>query len=204
VPARTNESGRDPDRTVARGDSGRVVIRRWARDLGNAPSGEQLLGVALTTLPTRLVHGRATGSELISNASLGADVIRMAAGDGFVPHTHPGDHILVVIGGRGTIACRGEIHPTSAGDVYFVEGDVAHAVGAITDHVLLAVGSPHRPLDSSDRMTPVGYDAVTDHDELRCLVCDVAATQPRRLHESGCAHCPCADCHPYEVGGDQR
>jgi quercetin dioxygenase-like cupin family protein len=168
-----------------------------------AESGEQLLAVDLTPRPARLVGGPATGSAVESNGALGADVIRLAAHDCFVPHTHPGHHILVVIGGRGTITCRGRVYPTSAGQVYFVEGQVAHAVGAITDHVLLAIGAPHRPIDSSDRMERVGYEAVTDElGELRCLICDLVAPRPKRLHETGCLHCPCFDCHPYEIPPD--
>lgn len=178
-------------------------IHRWAEDLGLADTGEQLLAVDLTSRPARLVGGRATGSALGSNGALGADVIRLAAGDGFVPHTHPGDHILVVIGGRGTITWRGGVHPTRAGEVYFVEGRVAHAVGAITDHVLLAIGAPHQPIDSAYRMEPASYEAVTGElGELRCLICNLVAPRPQRLHETGCAHCPCFDCHPYEVSPD--
>lgn len=178
-------------------------IYPWAEDLGLTDTGEQLLAVDLTSRPARLVGGRATGYALGSNGALGVDVIRLAAGDGFVPHTHFGDHILVVIGGQGTITCRGRVHPTRAGEVYLVEGAVAHAVGAITDHVLLAIGVPHRPIDSSDRMQPVDYEAVTGElGELRCLICDLIAPRPKRLHETGCVHCPCLRCHPYEVSPD--
>jgi quercetin dioxygenase-like cupin family protein len=178
-------------------------IHSWAKDLGVSDTGEQLLAVDLTSRPARLVGGRATGSALGSNGALGADVIRLAAGDGFVPHTHPGDHILVVIGGLGTITWRGSVRPTRAGEVYFVEGQVAHAVGAITDHVLLAIGAPHQPIDSADRMEPVSYEAVTGElGELRCLICNLIAPRPKRLHETGCAHCPCFDCHPYEFSPD--
>lgn len=176
-----------------------VQIHRWAKDRGLADTGEQLLAVDLTPRPARLVGARATGSALGSNGALGADVIRLAAGDGFVPHTHPGDHILVVIGGRGTITWRGSVRPTRAGEVYFVPGQVAHAVGAITDHVLLAIGAPHRPIDSADRMEPAGYEAVTGEvGELHCLLCNLVAPRRKRLHEIGCAHCPCSECHPYE------
>ena len=176
-----------------------LEIVRWASDLGHGPNGEQVLGVALGARPTRLAHSSATGEGLVSNGLLGADVIRLAAGDGFVPHTHPGDHLLLVLAGRGTITLGGKIHPTNAGELYLVEGRVPHALGAITDHVVLAVGAPHRPVEAADRMTPVGYDAVTaDVDDLHCLICDRRARYPRRLHEAGCPHCPCFDCHPYE------
>jgi quercetin dioxygenase-like cupin family protein len=181
-----------------RRSGGGLRIVRWASDLGMA--GEQLLGVALGQRQAKMAHGNATGEALVSNGSLGADIIRLAAGDGFVPHTHPGDHLLIVVGGLGTITCGGKIHPTRAGEIYMVEGQVPHAVGAITDHVILAVGSPHRPLDVTDRMAPVGYEAVTaDVDDLSCLICDFRARYPRRLHEAGCPHCPCFDCHPWQM-----
>jgi hypothetical protein len=79
-----------------------------------------------------------------------------------------------------------------------VEGAVPHAVGAITDHVILAVGAPHKAVDSTERMTPVDYEAVTAEIEtLHCLICDIEATCPERVHDYGCPHCPCADCNPY-------
>jgi quercetin dioxygenase-like cupin family protein len=190
-----------PGATLAQQTHGELRIVRWADDLGIA--GEQLLGIDLGARPVGVAHSNATGEGLVSNGLLGADVIRLAAGDGFVPHTHPGDHLLVVVGGRGTITCGGKIYPTRAGEIYMVEGEVPHAVGAITDHVILAVGSPHRPVDAPDRMAPVGYDAITaDVDDLHCLICDLHARYPRRLHEVGCPHCPCCECHPY--GGVRR
>ncbi|MCQ4079622.1 cupin domain-containing protein [Streptomyces sp. RB6PN25] len=142
------------------------------------------------------VHGAdATGQALVSNGALGADVLRLPAGAGFSPHTHPGHHILIVVGGEGTITYDGRIHHTRAGQVYLVEGEVPHAVGAITDHVILAVGSPHKAIDAEDRMAPVPYEEVIAPDgDLTCLICDVSAFAPHRLHTSGCPHCPCRDC----------
>jgi len=78
-----------------------------------------------------------------------------------------------------------------------IEGKVPHAVGAITDHVILAVGAPHMPVDSVERMTPVEYEAVTaELNELHCLICDKIAIYPQRLHDAECPHCPCIDCNP--------
>jgi quercetin dioxygenase-like cupin family protein len=173
-------------------------IVRWAEDAG---FGErQMLAVALAPRAIRMPRSNATGEPLVSNGQLGADIIRLAAGDGFVPHTHPGDHLLIVVGGLGTLTYGGRIYPTRAGEIYLVEGEVPHAVGAITDHVLLAVGSPHRPVDSLDRMKPVAYQAVTaDLGRLHCLICDRVAVHPDRLHDVGCPHCPCASCHPMPV-----
>jgi quercetin dioxygenase-like cupin family protein len=186
-----------PDGIQPNGRSGvhsDLRIARWARDLG--VDGLQLLGVDLGLRPAPMAHSTATGEHLVSNGHLGADIIRLAAGEGFVPHTHPGDHLLIVIGGLGTLIRGGTIYPTRAGDILMVEGEVPHAVGAITDHVILAVGAPHRAVDAPDRMTPVEYRAVTaDIDDLHCLICNLHARYPRYLHQAGCPHCPCSHCH---------
>jgi quercetin dioxygenase-like cupin family protein len=172
---------------------------RWSVDMG--VDGDQVLGVDLSMRPTPVAHSHATGEALVSNGLLGADIIRLAAGDGFVPHTHAGDHLLLVIGGEGTITCGGQILPTRAGDVFMIEGQVPHAVGAITDHVILAVGSPHRPIDAADRMTEVDYEEiVTDIHTLHCLICDLHSQLPDRLHQRGCPHCPCPECRAHLPG----
>jgi quercetin dioxygenase-like cupin family protein len=177
--------------------SGELKIVKWAEpvDCGST-DGEQLLSVSLKPRPSRMAHSSATGQGTVSNGYLGADIIRVQAGEGFVPHTHPGDHLLIVIGGRGTITYDGKIYPTEAGQIYMIDGDVPHAVGAISDHVILAVGAPHKPVDSEDRMKPVAYEAVAAKiNELHCLICDLRATLPTRLHDLGCAHCPCDMCY---------
>jgi quercetin dioxygenase-like cupin family protein len=170
-------------------------IANWASDLGLA--NRQRLGIDTGPRPARVAKTAATGQALVSNGQLGADIIRLAAGDGFAPHTHPGDHLLLVLAGEGTITYRGAVHPTRAGQIYLIAGAEPHAVGAITDHVILAVGSPHRAIDAPDRMVLVAYEAVTaDFDRLHCLICDLQAVLPARLHDAGCPHCPCGSCHP--------
>jgi quercetin dioxygenase-like cupin family protein len=179
--------------------SGELKIVKWAEAVDRGSTNhehEQLLRVSLKPRPVRMAHSTATGQGTVSNGYLGADIIRVQAGEGFVPHTHPGDHLLIVIGGRGTITYDGKIYPTEAGQIYMIDGNVPHAVGAISDHVILAVGAPHKPVDSEDRMKPVEYEAVAARiNELHCLICDVTATLPTRLHDLGCAHCPCDRCY---------
>ncbi len=168
-------------------------ITRWADDAG--VDELQRLAVGLGLRPEAMQPGPGTGESLVSNGMLGADIIRLGAGERFQPHTHAGDHLLIVIGGQGTIAVDGVIHPTRAGEIYMVEGAVPHAVGAISDHVLLAVGAPHVPVHSPERMTAVPYRAITTRiDDLHCLICDVRAVYPRVPHELGCPHCPCLEC----------
>jgi quercetin dioxygenase-like cupin family protein len=178
------------------GEDGLLRILRWAedREIDDA-TGRHRLGVDLGPRPVPMAHSTSTGEDLVSNGLLGADVIRLGPGEGFVPHTHPGDHLLIVIGGYGTITYDGRIYPTKAGEIYMVEGGVPHAVGAVTEHVILAVGAPHRPVGSADRMTPVEYDAIeAEIGKLECLICGVSVAAPERLHAAGCRHCPCPDC----------
>ena len=88
-----------------------LSILRWADGEGvygthNERGSYQELIVLANERPIRMAHSNATGEPLLSNGSLGADIIRLAAGDGFVPHTHPGDHLLIVLAGQGTITCQ--------------------------------------------------------------------------------------------------
>lgn len=105
------------------------------------------------------VHGApATGLPLHTNGNLGADILFVRGGDEFPVHTHPGDHLLYCLAGHGTITVAGITYKIKPGDIYMVEGMIPHAVGAETDHVLVAIGSPHKPVDAPDRMTWVDWD----------------------------------------------
>jgi quercetin dioxygenase-like cupin family protein len=179
-----------------------LKIVKWAEAVGcDSVEHEQLLSVDLHPRPFAMAHSTATGQGTVTNGFLGADVIHIRAGEGFVPHTHPGDHLLIVIGGKGTITYDGKIYPTEAGQIYMIDGDVPHAVGAISDHVILAVGAPHKPVDSADRMKPVAYEeVVAEINNLHCLICDTKATLPARLHDLGCVHCPCDMCYSCKTG----
>lgn len=172
---------------------GGLHIVRWAEDAG--VGSMQRLAVGLGIRPEPMHPGPGTGESLVSNGLLGADIVRLGAGERFQPHIHVADHLLIVIGGIGTITCDGAIHPTRAGEIYLIEGEAPHAVGAITDHVLLAVGAPHLPLSSPARMSAVPYCAITTRiDDLHCLICNLHAVYPQVPHELGCPHCPCVAC----------
>ena len=169
----------------------------WARRAGINDDIEHLLAVAVGPGEVEMVGSVATGTPLVSNSRIGADLISLEAGQRFAPHTHPGDHVLVVVAGCGTLTLDGAIYPTEAGQVLIVDGEMPHAVGAVTDHLILAIGSPHRPVDASDRMVLVEYLAVLSAErEMRCLICHLttAGDEASRLHDLGCEHCPCHDC----------
>ena len=194
----TNQPRPDP-RANYQNPDGSLHIVNWADPLtsnGKTERTRQVLAVSLGPRPTRMAHSTATGRGLLSNGLMGVDLIRLGAGESFVPHTHPGDHLLIVVGGEGTITVNGTIYPTVAGQVYMVEGRVPHAVGAITAHVILAVGSPHKAVDDESRMTPVEYqDVLAEYaDGMRCLICEVSSPASAPIHEAGCKHCPCPMC----------
>jgi len=170
-------------------DDGTLIFGRWAAPAGEL-AGSPILAVDTAERSSPMYGTKATGDPLVTNGQLGVDLIRVPAGDGFAPHTHPGDHLLIVIAGKGTITYEGRIYPTGPGQVYMIEGAVPHAVGAIEDHLILAVGSPHRAIDAADRMSLVEYKAVaTAFGELMCLVCD----PPGRVSpKAPCQHFPMA------------
>lgn len=85
----------------------------------------------------------------------GGDVIRFAANEGVGNHTHEGDHILLVLKGKGIVEFDGKDYDLYPGLAYFVPGSVNHAIRAHEDLVLIAIGNKHQPLDSEARMTPV-------------------------------------------------
>ncbi len=159
-------------------ENGRLILARWADQLeARLPEATApMYGTSARALP------------LVTNGRLGLDLVQVPAGGGFEPHTHPGDHLLVVVSGRGTITYDGVIYETVPGQVYLVEGAVPHAVGAITDHAILAVGAPHRRADDADRMALTEYAAVAaELGQLTCLPCGGRATF---VGDPGCPHNP--------------
>jgi quercetin dioxygenase-like cupin family protein len=103
----------------------------------------------------QMANSGGTGLSLVSHAGFGADVIRFAAGRGVQNHTHPGDHILFVLVGRGFLTYAGSKHELYPGLCYFVPGSVDHAIDATENLVMIAVGNLHKPVGSVERMTPV-------------------------------------------------
>lgn len=179
--------------TEAQAKQEQLSIVRWTdADIG---ADETVLRIPHGRRPVAMHGADASGLGLVSNGLIGADVIRLPAGAGFPPHTHPGHHVLIVLGGHGTITYNGRVHATRAGEIYLVEGSVSHAVGAVTDHVILAVGAPHMPVDSDKRMDVVTYtEVLSEIGDLHCLICDTRTEHPSYLHDAGCPHCPCHGC----------
>jgi quercetin dioxygenase-like cupin family protein len=87
---------------------------------------------------------------------IGADLIEMQPGSAFALHTHPGDHILYVIKGRGCVAVDGRDNIVDEGDTIFIPAEYPHGVKTIPEFNLpftfLAFGHPHKHLGAMDRM----------------------------------------------------
>lgn len=104
--------------------------------------------------PIKMVNSDGTGTPLLKNGSLGADVIRFAAREGVAEHTHVGQHVLFVLRGAGVVKYDGVDNSLYPGKSYLVESWVPHAIYAGEDDslVLLVVGDDHRALDDPGRM----------------------------------------------------
>jgi quercetin dioxygenase-like cupin family protein len=168
-----------------------VRVAHWAHD-GGIRDGVQHLGCDLGSLDVSMAKTRAaTGRPLVTNGFLGADLIRLPAGEGFAPHTHAGDHLLIVVGGRGTVTTPGYIQETEPGEAFLIDGAAPHAVGAITDHVIIAVGASHRAVDSTERQTIVTNEELFGVDApVLCGPCDLQVASYDDLVRSGCPHNP--------------
>lgn len=105
-----------------------------------------------------VVGADALGTNVATNGKLGADILWVPSNASFPIHTHPGDHLLMCLDGEGTISFDGQKIEVRPGDMYMIPGMIPHAVGAgPAGHVLLAIGSPHKPVDAPDRMKPTDW-----------------------------------------------
>lgn len=112
----------------------------------------------------QMVSSDATGYPLVSQGGFGADLIRFEPGEKVGPHTHPGDHILICIAGTGILWFDGAQYVINVGFIYFVPGEVPHAVYAHPNSegplVLFAVGNNHWPVDSPARLNVIKREVV--------------------------------------------
>ena len=99
-----------------------LQICSWAT-AEEVSDGVQRLGIDMSPRSIPVPKTRAaTGCSLLTNGFMGADLLQIPAGEGFAPHIHPGDHLLFVLGGEGTITINGVIQPTGPGQAYMVDG----------------------------------------------------------------------------------
>jgi quercetin dioxygenase-like cupin family protein len=119
------------------------------------------------TLPG--IRGRAGAIlQTEEGVEFGADLIEMQPGSAFALHTHPGNHILYIIKGSGMVHCDGVDYHVRKGDTIAIPAEYPHGVKTYTSApgplIFLAVGHPHKAIDSRDRMKLVeiehGEDAL--------------------------------------------
>lgn len=110
--------------------------------------------------PIQMENSDGTGTPLLKNGKLGADIIRFGPSEGVAEHTHVGQHVLFVLRGLGVVQYDGLNNNLYPGKGYLVESWVPHAIyaGAEDDLVLLVVGDDHKDLSDPERMnlTPSG------------------------------------------------
>lgn len=103
------------------------------------------------------IRGKTGATEIGSDGEeIGADLIEMQPGSAFPLHTHPGDHILYAIDGRGTVTIDEEPRVLGKGSTIYIAGAYPHNVGTFAEDkepfVLLAVGHPKKHVSAFDRM----------------------------------------------------
>ncbi|USN87389.1 MAG: cupin domain-containing protein [Candidatus Nomurabacteria bacterium] len=112
--------------------------------------------------PIQMVKSDATALSLIFDQSgdkpFGASLIRFAAGEKVGLHTHVGSHILVVTYGLGILTYLDTKIDLKAGLIYLIPSNVPHAIDALSELVIIAIGNDFRAEGSKSRLTLVGED----------------------------------------------
>lgn len=123
------------------------------------PEGFQRINAFSRTIHPReqwdwaIPNSPAFGDEMFSNGHLGVDLLYLPPNESFQLHTHPGHHILYVVQGHGNVTVDGVVYETIPGDVYMVEAELPHAVGAGPNgHHILSFGAPHTAINEPGRM----------------------------------------------------
>lgn len=99
------------------------------------------------------MHGsQAHGIPLVKQDNFAADILHFLPGEKTSLHTHPGNHILFVVDGGGTLTYSYEHHPLVKGTCYLVPGSTPHRVSADERGMyLLSIADTHRNVDSKER-----------------------------------------------------
>lgn len=114
----------------------------------------------LSALSVKVANSPATGAALASNGEMGADLLRLPAGESFPPHVHPGNHALIVLSGYGELLLGDHGVPMEPGAVIVIPAPVPHATSAGPDEdlVWISIGSPHSRLHGEERMEVRGWE----------------------------------------------
>lgn len=100
------------------------------------------------------IRGKALAcGDTLQGEAIGVDLIEMSSGSAFPPHVHPGDHLLYVLDGTGTVTIGEKRYTVTSGDSIWIAASRLHAVSAPASAcAFLAFGYPHRRVDATDRM----------------------------------------------------
>lgn len=104
-------------------------------------------------LTRKMAHSDATGLPLLKSGPFGADLIRFPAGGKVDSHTHPGEHMLFVLGGEGRLVLGDAEVNLMPGICYHVPANISHAIFAATELTLISVANDHRPVESEERLS---------------------------------------------------
>ena len=96
----------------------------------------------------------ASGKNLLKQGPFAADLIRFPPGGKVELHTHPGNHMLFCIDGKGLVQYGDQFHELHPGVCYLIEGMVPHAVFAddSSQLTLIAIADEHYDVSSSSRL----------------------------------------------------
>lgn len=150
------------------------------------------LVASVDSVPVHGANARALPLHRSEDGVLGSDVLWVPPSHSFPVHVHPGHHLLLCMAGEGSISVAGETYIVHPGDLYMVPGDIPHAVGATeAGHMLLSIGSPHKPVDSPERMVPTDWNGtrvmVPVHaDGGPMCFCGVGEQRPAEDHRPPC------------------
>lgn len=103
--------------------------------------------------PLAMACSEGTGLPLVSLGGFGADLIHFEPVTGTDTHTHPGDHILVVLAGEGWVQSGDTRLILQRSTIYLVPGGTPHRVTAGNDSslTLLSIANKHIPVNDTNR-----------------------------------------------------
>lgn len=103
----------------------------------------------------QMMHSDWTAKPLLLLNNFWADLIRFAPGKGVGTHTHPWDHILLVMVWTGRVEYNWVDYELKPWVAYMVPGSVPHAIKAKDELVLMSIANEHRPAWSQERLDVV-------------------------------------------------
>lgn len=139
----------------------RAAARRWIseRHLANVlAAGDWIAMYDSDGHVLSGIRGRVgVGSTTLEGQPIGADIIEMQPGSEFALHKHPGDHVLYIVSGTGSVHISGADRLVKEGDLVFIAAEHPHAVKgppleASSSLRIIAFGYPHKHVGALDRM----------------------------------------------------